>query len=234
MRRWINFLLVLLTVGCASTTTPTPDIPANQYGLRVITDAATYESLARKDPDQRLVDIVDVIPSIFLDIRYATDNNFMGEALYPFPAAYLRQPAAIALRGVQNALAREGLGLKVFDAYRPYSVTERMWASIGNPDYVADPAKGSRHNRGAAVDVTIIERHTGRELEMPTLYDDFTVRARHDFKALSPQILENRSKLRFLMERHGFRAMPSEWWHYDFVAWEKFPLMDVKFEDLEK
>ncbi|MFL6246720.1 MAG: M15 family metallopeptidase, partial [Thermoanaerobaculia bacterium] len=109
------------------------------------------------DPDQQLVEITD-IP---LDVRYATSNNFMHTPLYPVARVFLRAPAARALHEVERDLAARNLGLKIFDGYRPYSVTVRMWEPIKNPDFVADPAKGSRHNRGAAVDLTLIDLKTG-------------------------------------------------------------------------
>ncbi|MFZ2491956.1 MAG: M15 family metallopeptidase, partial [Thermoanaerobaculia bacterium] len=116
--------------------------------------------------------------------------------------------------------------------YRPYRVTVAMWERIGDPDFVADPTKGSRHNRGAAVDVTLVEAATGRERPMPTAYDDFTARARHDFTELPPEEAANRALLRDVMVRHGFDPLPSEWWHYDFRGWETFNLMDVPLEEL--
>ncbi|HEX2122172.1 MAG TPA: M15 family metallopeptidase, partial [Thermoanaerobaculia bacterium] len=191
--------------------------------LYVVPDLATYERLARADPDKRLVDLASL--GIPLDIRYATTNNFMKTTLYPVAKAYLRAPAARALSGVQRELAARGLGIKVFDAYRPYRVTVAMWEPIRNPDYVADPAKGSRHNRGAAVDLTLVDLKTGAELAMPTPYDDFTPRAAHDFTDLPPDVLQNRALLREVMVKHGFEPLPSEWWHYDFHSWEGFELM---------
>lgn len=169
---------------------------------------------------------------VALDLRYATTNNFMHARLYPVAKAYLRAPVAAALADAERELAREGLGLKVWDAYRPYSVTVKMWEPIKNPDYVADPKKGSRHNRGAAVDLTLIDLATGKELPMPTGYDDFTPRARNDFNDLPAEAIANRAKLRDVMTRHGFEPLPSEWWHYDFKGWERFELLDVPLENL--
>src|SRR5260370_34826288 len=120
----------------------------------------------------------------------------MHQKLYPVGKVFRRRPAAIALPDVERELAREGLGLKLFDGYRPYRVTVRMWKPIRNPDFVADPAKGSRHNRGAAVDLTLIDLHSGHELAMPTGYDDFPPRARQDFHEVSPEVIANRGKLR--------------------------------------
>lgn len=226
MRRPIHLAALLLAVACATT----PAIPPNRYGLPVVPDRATYEQLARVDPDKRLVDVASL--GIPLDIRYATADNFMKTPLYPVAKAYLRAPAARALAEVQRELAARGLGLKVFDAYRPYRVTEAMWEPIKNPDYVADPAKGSRHNRGAAIDLTLVDLRTGTELPMPTPYDDFTSRAAHAFTDLPADALANRALLRDVMTKHGFDPLPSEWWHYDFRGWEGFELMDVGLEEL--
>ena len=151
----------------------------------------------------------------------------MKKVLYPAARAYLRRPAAAALRNVQRELAGENLALKVWDAYRPYRVTVEMWEAIRDPDYVADPAKGSRHNRGAAVDVTLVDLRTGAELAMPTAYDDFSKRAAHDFSELSGEVTANRARLREVMMRNGFEPLPSEWWHYDFSGWQRFELLDI-------
>jgi len=157
----------------------------------------------------------------------------MHEQLYPIAKAYLRYPAAVALRDVQAELAKENLGLKIFDAYRPYRITEKMWQPK-NVGFVADPAKGSKHNRGAAVDLTVIDLRTGQELEMPSAYDEFTDRAHRDYMAAPPQALANRAKLEDVMKRHGFDPLPSEWWHFDFHGWERFALMDIRLEDLSR
>lgn len=224
-------LLLLLLVACATAKAPV-EVPKNRYGLRVVPDAATYRALVAVNQAKQLVDVESAVPSIRLDVRYATPDNFLKKTLYPVAKVYLRKPAAEALRDAQTELAALGLGLKVFDGYRPYRVTEQMWEPIRNPDFVADPKKGSRHNRGAAVDVTLIDLRTGEELPMPTPYDDFTPRAAHDFNDLPAQVLANRGKLRDVMIRHAFQPLPSEWWHYDYSGWDKFELMDVPLEEL--
>jgi len=209
----------------------TTSVPPNKYGLHVVPDRAAYEKLAARDPEQRLVD-VSTIPGIRIDVRYATTNNFMHEKLYPVAKVYLRAPAARALAGVQRDLAAEHLGLKVFDGYRPYSITEKMWEPIKNPDFVADPAKGSRHNRGAAVDLTIVDLESGEEIAMPTPFDAFTPKASASYADLPPNVIANRAKLHDAMVRHGFDQLPSEWWHFDFRGWERFPIMNVPLEAL--
>jgi D-alanyl-D-alanine dipeptidase len=209
--------LFLIFVACATTRPP------------VVRSAAEYDRLVASDPDKRLVEITD-IPR---DVRYATRDNFMHQKLYPVAKVFLRRPAAIALHDVERELAREGLGLKLFDGYRPYRVTVQMWKPIRNPDFVADPAKGSRHNRGAAVDLTLIDLRTGAELPMPTGYDAFTPKARQDYNDLPAEAIANRARLRDVMTRHGFDPLPSEWWHFDFRGWEKFELLDLPLDRLD-
>jgi len=223
MKRAINLAALLLLTGCVI-------VPLNRYDLPVVPDVATYERLIQLDADNRLVDLASL--GIPLDIRYATANNFMKKPLYPVAKAYLRAPVARALAEVHRELATRGLGIKVYDAYRPYRVTEAMWEPIKNPDFVADPAKGSRHNRGAAVDLTLIDLKTGAELPMPTGYDDFTERAAHAFTDLPAEPRANRAILRDIMVKHGFEPLPSEWWHYDFKGWERFELLDVGLDEL--
>jgi D-alanyl-D-alanine dipeptidase len=221
-------LALLLLFAC---TTAAPPIRRNTYGLEVVSDFTTYTQLVQRDRDKQLVNIEHVFPGAIIDVRYATANNFMQRPLYPVAAVFLRRPAANALADVQRELATRGLGLKIFDGYRPYRVTEEMWEPIRNPDFVADPAKGSRHNRGAAVDLTLVDSQ-GREVEMPTPYDDFTPRARQDFDELPANIIANRAALRDVMMRHGFEPLASEWWHFDYHGWQKFELMDLPLEEL--
>jgi len=221
-------LPLLLLIACATA----PAIPKNKYGLEVVRDVRTYQRLVRLDPDKQLVDVERVVSGVVLDVRYSTANNFMHTPLYPIAKVFVRRPAALALADVQRELAPNGVGLKIFDGYRPYSITERMWEPVRNPDFVADPAQGSRHNRGAAVDLTLIDLRTGREIAMPTPYDDFTPRARQDYSDLPPDVIANRAKLRDAMTRHGFDPLPTEWWHFDFRGWKKFELMDLPLQNL--
>lgn len=221
MRRVINIAALLLAFACA--TAPL----SHRERLQVVTDVTTYHQQVRADPDKRLVDLGEL--GLPLEIRYATGQNFMKRVLYPEARAFLRAPAAQALLRVQRELAPLGLGVKVWDAYRPYSVTEAMWEPIRNPDYVADPAKGSRHNRGAAVDLTLVSLETGSEIPMPTPYDDFTPAAAHAYEQLPDDVKANRALLRDLMIKHGFEPLPSEWWHYDFRGWERYELLDLPF-----
>jgi D-alanyl-D-alanine dipeptidase len=206
-------------------------LPRNEYGLEVIEDKYLYLQTITEERSKELVDLRDELPAIRFDVRYATSNNFMKEQLYPIARVLLRRPVAQRLGEVQEDLASRGLGLKVFDAYRPYEVTKKMWEPYKNPDYVADPATGSRHNRGCAVDLTLVNGN-GEELLMPTEYDDFTKRAGHSYRALPEEAIRNRDLLREVMESYGFVMLPTEWWHYDYQGWEQFELLDLPLTSL--
>jgi D-alanyl-D-alanine dipeptidase len=227
MRRLV-FALLLPLLACACSI----NIPPNEYGLRVVPDRATYERLASRNAEKRLVEVTTLDPTIRLDVRYATANNILHRPLYPVVRVFLRAPAARAIADVERELAPMGLGLRIYDGYRPYRVTKQLWEPLKNPDYVADPAKGSRHNRGAAVDLTLVDLRTGEEIAMPTGYDEMTPRAAQSFADLPPDVIANRAKLRDVMTRHGFDPLPSEWWHFDYRGWERFELMDVPLESL--
>jgi zinc D-Ala-D-Ala dipeptidase len=174
----------------------------------------------------QLVDIQTIAPDIGLDMRYATANNFLKEAVYPEARCLLRSATATKLAAVQADLARYDLGLKVFDCYRPLSVQRRMWAILPDSDYVANPKTGSRHNRGAAADVSLVDR-SGNPVEMPSEFDDFSKRAHSDNAAATPTAKENRHRLRSAMVKQGFKGIASEWWHFDDNNWGRYGLLDV-------
>jgi D-alanyl-D-alanine dipeptidase len=158
----------------------------------------------------------------------------MHSVLYPpTKNTFLRKPAALALQKVQEELKKQQLSLKIWDAYRPYSVTLKMWDLIHDDRYVADPAKGSGHNRGIAVDLTIISLKDGKELDMGTNFDNFTDTAHQDFKNLPENVLNNRKLLRNLMVANGFKIFDTEWWHYYYGEGE-FNILDVSFDELLK
>jgi D-alanyl-D-alanine dipeptidase len=183
-----------------------------------------FVAVAPQSPSD-IVDLRSVDSTFVLDIRYATSNNFTKQVLYPIARAKLRRAAAESLAAVQRELKPLGLRLKIYDGYRPLSIQWKLWHVVPNPDYVADPRKGSRHNRGAAVDLTIIDS-LGRELEMPTPYDDFTEKAWQGYDSLPVNVIRNREFLKQIMSRHGFIPLKSEWWHFDFQGWERYDIMD--------
>lgn len=185
----------------------------------------TTSSKTQNDLQSQLVDVLKIDSTIVLDIRYATANNFTKKVLYPIAKAKLRREAAESLRSIQTELRSKNFSLKIYDAYRPRSIQYKLWEIMPNEDYVANPKKGSRHNRGAAVDLTIIDS-LGNEIDMPTPYDDFTEKAWQTYDSLPEPVLKNRAFLKDVMGRHGFQPIKSEWWHYDFKGWEKFDIMD--------
>ena len=220
---------LLLLAGCAQT----QPLPRNIYGLQTVADMTTYRKLVKRNPMQQLVNLANFIPMLTLDIRYATTNNFLGEPVYPSAKAYLNLAAARALKEVQEDLHHKGLGLKIFDAYRPYQVTVLFYEKVKDTVYVASPYRGSRHNRGAAVDLTLIDLSSGEELQMPTPFDDFSKKAHTNYSELPPGVIRNRELLKSVMVKHGFEVYPDEWWHYDYKGWKGHPLYDLSFEQVE-
>jgi D-alanyl-D-alanine dipeptidase len=186
---------------------------------------------AEEKPDD-LVEITNAVPAIRLDIRYATTNNFTHQVLYKSARAFARRATVKKLAAVQKELEAKGLGLKIYDGYRPFAVTKTMWDLIHDDRFVADPAKGSKHNRGAALDLTLVDK-AGKEISMPTGYDNFTEKASRDCKDLPKELIKHRDLLRQLMEKNGFESVSTEWWHFNDVEWEKYPIMDVPFEKLK-
>ncbi|MFP4471183.1 MAG: M15 family metallopeptidase [Bacteroidales bacterium] len=207
---------------------------SNSYGLDVVSDPNHYRQLITENPDKKLVDLEDVIPGMALDIRYATTNNFIGQQIYNSPRAFARKPVAEALEKIQAQLSSRGLALKVFDAYRPYAATVKFYEVYPDTNFVAAPWHGSRHNRGCAVDVTLIDLKTQRELEMPTPFDDFSEKAAPAYMQLPDTIIANRQILMDVMTANGFTTYPYEWWHFDFTGWENYELLDLSFEELDR
>jgi len=215
-------------------TAPLVALAAVQFTCAALPDRPPREAGAFRAAD--LVELVRVEPSIRLDVRYATANNFVGRPVYRQPRVFLQRPAAEAVARAHRALASKGYGLLVFDGYRPWSVTRLFW-QVTPPhlkEFVADPRKGSRHNRGCAVDLTLFDLATGRELEMPTAYDDFTEKAAQDYAGATPAQSAHRRILRDAMLAEGFLIYPSEWWHFDYAAWQEYPILDAPFEDLAR
>ena len=181
-----------------------------------------------------LVELATLDPTLRLDVRYATANNFVGRPVYPEARAFLQRPAAESLVRAHRALASKGFGIVVFDGYRPWSVTKLFW-EVTPPEkreFVADPRQGSRHNRGCAVDLSLYDLGTGREVEMPSGYDEMTERAYPDYAGGPAEARRRREVLRAAMEAEGFSVFPSEWWHFDYKDWPRYPVLDVPFSGL--
>ncbi|MEN8191337.1 MAG: M15 family metallopeptidase [Bacteroidota bacterium] len=178
--------------------------------------------------DTLIVHLFSIDSTIVTDVRYATTNNFTGQVLYPTDKVYIRKIVGEALSKIQGYLLQNfNLRIKIFDGYRPLSVQKKMWEILPDDRYVADPAKGSRHNRGAAVDLTLIDS-TGTELDMGTEYDNFTEAAHFDYSELSEDIKANRKLLRNTMMKFNFQPIETEWWHFDYNGWESLSILDFQ------
>jgi zinc D-Ala-D-Ala dipeptidase len=181
-----------------------------------------------------LVELVTLDPTIKLDIRYASTNNFMSTPFYSQARAFMQRPAAEAVVRANSALKQYGYGIIIHDGYRPWYVTKMFWD--GTPpdkhDFVANPIPGSRHNRGCAVDLSLYDLKTGQEVRMPSGYDEMSERSYPGYKGGTPQETQRRELLRKTMEAQGFTVEPHEWWHFDYKDWEKYPVMNVPFEKL--
>ncbi|MBX3044971.1 MAG: M15 family metallopeptidase [Candidatus Kapabacteria bacterium] len=231
----INFsFLLLLVVSIVSCNEKAKEIvdSRNPYNLDLITSFEDYKKNIETNPDNELVMLDTIIPDARFDIRYATINNFTGEIIYPAEKAYVRKSVAAALVKVQTELDSLGYTLIIYDAYRPYSASLKFYEVYPDTNFVAAPWLGSRHNRGCAVDVSIADKFTGLEIEMPTLFDDFSEKANPEYKDLPETAVNNRSMLIEIMSKYGFKVYPTEWWHFDFSGWENFDLMDIHFEEL--
>lgn len=192
-----------------------------------------------KEENKREADLIELIkldPTIKLDIRYATDNNFVGKKVYPEARAFLQRPAAEAVVRVHKKLAADGLGLVIFDGYRPWAITKLFWEVTPEDKrkFVANPERGSKHNRGCAIDLSIFDLKTGKLVPMPSDYDEFTERASPDYTGGTEEERRNRDLLRKLMEAEGFTVNANEWWHFDYKDWESYAIYDISFEEASR
>lgn len=232
-----RLLFAFLFLAACHSSTPfriTPTRPIEE--LRKEALAATPP--AQTDPDLRASDLVELIgiePSLKLDIKYATPDNFMGTTLYEAPRAFLQRPAADAVVRVHHALEKQGFGLLIHDAYRPWYVTKMFWDATPEDkhSFVANPAKGSRHNRGCAVDLSLFDRKSGRPVEMPSAYDEMSERAKPDYRGGTEQQRKLRDILRAAMEAEGFTVNEVEWWHFDYKDWKLYPVGNERFDAIK-
>ncbi|HEY8901858.1 MAG TPA: M15 family metallopeptidase [Chthoniobacterales bacterium] len=189
-------------------------------------------SLQAAPIEHHLVDGATIQPPLLPEIRYATRYNFTGEVLYPAAKFFVHRDTAAALAAVQADLAKEGLGLEIYDGYRPLSVQQKMWDLVHDERYVSNPAVNrGRHTRGTAVDVTLVDK-MGNALDMPSSFDDFTEAAHRNSPAMTPLQRANMRKLEDVMTHHGFEPYPFEWWHFDLKNWKTYPVLDISFDAL--
>lgn len=189
--------------------------------------AQKKQSAKRPSIEDKFVNIKTLSPEILLDMKYATADNFLGQVVYDCAECYLRKATAQALVAAQKDFVARGYSLKLFDCYRPLSVQKKMWKILPGTHYVANPAKGSKHNRGAAVDLTLVEMATGKEVDMGTPFDTFSPKAHHSYTDLPKEVLVHRQLLREVLGKHNFKPIFSEWWHYEYR-----PEMTSSVEDL--
>ncbi|MEJ7623665.1 MAG: M15 family metallopeptidase [Pyrinomonadaceae bacterium] len=205
----------------------------------ILAVGAHAQSEPPKEANKREADLVELTnldKSIKLDIKYATADNFVGRAVYPEARAFLQRPAADGVVRVHKWLGKQGLGVVIYDGYRPWLITKLFWDVVREDQkmFVADPAKGSKHNRGCAVDLGIYNLKTGKAVPMPSAYDEFTERASPNYAGGTDEETRNRDKLRQLMEANGFTVNPNEWWHFDLIGWEQYAIYDIAFADVAK
>lgn len=210
--------------------------------LLVLISLATFAAAQKTPPQERnkreadLVELIKFDDTIKLDIRYARTDNFVGKIVYPEARAFLQRPAAEAVVRVHKKLKEQGLGLVIFDGYRPWRITKLFWEVTPEDKrkFVANPEKGSKHNRGCAIDLSIYDLKTGKLLDMPSDFDEFTERASPDYKGGTPEQTKNRELLRRMMEAEGFTVNANEWWHFDYKDWEKYAIYDVAFSEVKE
>lgn len=205
----------------------------------ILFTSASAQSAPPKEDNKReahLVELIKLDNTIKLDIRYATDNNFVGKTVYPEARAFLQKPAAKALLRVHKKLKKQGLGLLIFDGYRPWAITKLFWEVTPEDQrkFVANPEKGSKHNRGCAIDLSIYDLNSGLEIEMPSGYDEFTERASPNYIGGTERQRENRDLLRRLMEAEEFIVNANEWWHFDYKDWQDYAIYDIAFSKIGK
>ncbi len=205
----------------------------------ILFSSAAAQVAPPREPNKReanLIELIKLDPTIKLDIRYATDDNFVGRKVYPEARAFLQKPAAKAVERVHKKLKKQGLGLVIFDGYRPWAITKLFWEVTPEDKrkFVANPEKGSKHNRGCAVDLSIFDLKTGALVPMPSGYDEFTERASPNYAGGTEEETRNRELLKKLMEEEGFTVNPNEWWHFDYKNWEDYSIYDISFAEAER
>jgi len=210
----------------------TPARPLETIRAEALRASPPSEPGPFREPD--LVNLASLNPAFHLDIRYAQSNNFLSTPVYSQAHAFLQRPAALALLRALQKLRPLGYGLLIHDAYRPWYVTKIFWDATPpeDHDFVADPQKGSKHNRGCAVDITLYDLSTGQPIEMPGLYDEMSPRSFPTFPGGTSLQRWHRDLLRHTMESEGFTVDPHEWWHFDYKDWKQYPILNVPFEKL--
>ena len=239
MRKALWLVLVLCSCAWAQQAAQpqffhiTPARPVEELRKEALKTQPPVEHGDFLKPD--LVELVKLDPSIKLDIRYATNRNFLSTPVYEEARAFMQRPAAEAVARASQTLHAKGFGLMIYDAYRPWYVTKIFWDATPPADhnFVADPSQGSHHNRGSAVDLTMYDLKTGEAVPMTGLYDEMSERSYPNYKGGTEEERRNRETLRAAMEAEGFTVYEYEWWHFDYKDWQKYPILNLKFADVD-
>lgn len=230
---WIGILLVFMLVGCMEKKRKQIEKTPEKA---VVVKRDTLSPQIEKEPvpplesleDTAFVRLADYSADFTYDLRYATEDNFLKTKVYECAECYTRKKTAKALIAANREFMEKGYRIRFFDCYRPNSVQYKMWEIYPNPQYVANPVKGSIHNRGGAVDITL-ETLEGEVLEMGTDFDFFGREAHHDNLELPREILDNRALLKGVMEKHGFWSVRTEWWHYNLGKASRDPVANFSW-----
>ncbi len=214
------FLLFFIISSCSSQQKKAGGIYNYHFNKKISPQKAHLPNISWEKKDW--VELKKIAPSIVYDIKYAGKENFVHQKIYPCAKCFLRPEVAKALAQVQKELQKNGYGLIVFDCYRPLTIQQKLWQIKPDPNYVADPTKGSMHNRGLAVDISIIDQD-GKELDMGTPFDAFTIKAHSDYQKLPEKTLHNRKMLYEIMHKYGMEPIRTEWWHFSYRK-KKYPL----------
>jgi zinc D-Ala-D-Ala dipeptidase len=211
------------------------NLPVSAYGMTYINNISLYKKSIINQPEKEMIPIGKT-QGLILDLRYATPDNFTHKRLYPAAIAstFLRKRVYQALDSVGQEFSRQGIALVIFDAYRPYSITIELWNRVKDDRYAANPAKGSGHNRGIAVDLTLADAKTHQLFAMPTDFDNFSDSAHQDFSGTDAKRRANRELLKLTMEKYGFIPLPTEWWHFSWPAPENYEILDLSFQQLSE
>jgi D-alanyl-D-alanine dipeptidase len=236
MHRWrVSVLFFILALSAQQ--------PARIFRIQPVRPVAELraEALAAHPPEEHgqflpsaLADLTKLDGRIHFEIRYATTDNFLSTPVYTSARAFLQRPAAEALLRAHRELMKQGYGLLIFDAYRPWYVTKIFWDAtpVDKHEFVADPTQGSRHNRGCAVDLTLYDLETGKEIEMTGVYDEMSERSYPNYTGGTAEQRAHRDLLRAAMEKQGFKVFQSEWWHFDYSGWQRYAIQNVPFEEI--
>ncbi|MEM9821647.1 MAG: M15 family metallopeptidase [Bacteroidota bacterium] len=227
----MELLFIIFYLACSDNPKPSPPVIEEE----TVTETTKEETAPPLPPPiqydydtSQWSDLQLLDSTIIIDLRYATTDNFVKEKMYDCPRCFLRPPAAKALVALHREFQQQGLGIKVFDCYRPRPIQQKLWDKVPNASYVTPPQKGSMHNRGLAVDLTLVDQ-SGKELEMGTAFDFFGKRAHHTFTDLPKTVLDNRKLLKERLLAYRFKSIRTEWWHYSYTV-DRYPLSDMLWD----